>query len=190
MNLLPLPGIAFSGKAGSGKTFLADAVVRSFPSPARVVSFATPLKNEVYALYGLRKGDPGAREAMIAHGQERRAECPTYWIDRCAEELDDSLMSGLTPVVDDLRFLNEMSFLRGREMFVVRVDASLRDRQERFRVRGQDDSICSSMDVSERELDGAEFDCRVFNWQTPPHALVARVVREAVGARALEALAA
>lgn len=190
-DLFPLPGIAFSGKAGSGKTYLAEHVVRDFPSKARVVSFASSLKREVYEATGLVKGDPGAREAMIEHGRMRREENPRYWIDRCMEELTDSLRAGFTPVIDDLRFLNEYDFLNEWGSFIVRVDAPLTDRIQRFRSRGQDDAICTSGDRSECELDGADFQLRVFNRQHSSTArIVDTIIRESLGGRVLEALAA
>ena len=187
----PLTGIALSGKAGSGKSYLAERIAQACPANANVFPFAKPLKDDVERRYGLVKGMPGAREKLLERGAELRAENPLWFVERQAEVVQHALHYGVTPIIDDLRFLDELTFCREWRMFVVRVDASLRDRQERFRVRGQDDSICTSTDRSEVELDGARFDLRVFNWQHGnTDYLVRQILREAMGERWLSALAA
>lgn len=111
--------IALSGKTGTGKTTLANHLAAMLP--ATVLSFATPLKDEVAELFGLPRSwldtqegknrlvnGRSVRSILQLHGQQRRDEQPGYWVNALRRVIQQ------TPgniVVDDVRYADELRML-------------------------------------------------------------------------------
>ncbi len=173
-------GCAFSGRAGSGKSTLSRAlrdVLTAQGQPAQVFSFADPIKREVFELYGLVKTDPGGREALIEHGERRRAEDSLYWCRQLEKDIRLAQAMGVLPVVDDLRFRAEGSFLASRGFWLVRVVAPVRVREERLEEQGMDPDFASTTHASETQLDSwHRFDRYIYRVRGDVQPFVQRVV--------------
>lgn len=133
-------GVALLGRAGVGKTTLADALVLAGVCEHRS-SMAGELKQDLSDL-GIQKGQPHARELMIHYGQYKRAQHADYWIERLRNKLHDDFDG---EVIDDVRYPNETAFLRDRGFLVVRLTASVKARV----ARGISVEFCFSLDESE-----------------------------------------
>lgn len=156
--------IAISGKAGAGKSALAELLVEALYPDARRVSFADAIKKKVWDTYRLQKSDPGGREKLIEVGETLRDANPDHWIHQLAFTIDhvwppDSYI----PVIDDLRFRRELEWCRERGFYVVRVDAPTTERLGRLISGGHDVEVVYSRHPGETELDGADFDFRFSN---------------------------
>jgi hypothetical protein len=143
--------IAITGRAGTGKSTLAAAIVELEPRLRRA-SFAAELKADLAEL-GVQKGQPHAREVMIAYGQNRRAVCPDYWIDRARRACGGTFAGH---VLDDVRFRNELAALRAAGALVVRLECDELERAKRLGLEPLDPFLSSS-DPSEAELDDLPF---------------------------------
>lgn len=141
---MSVAGIVIIGRAFCGKTTLADALVKLGVVDARA-SFAGELKADLAEL-GVEKGQPFAREMMIAYGQNKRALNQDYWVERLDEILRGD-WHGL--VIDDCRFPNELLYLIARGYVVVRVSADLETRV----ARGCSREFAHTADQSESALD-------------------------------------
>jgi len=149
-------GIALSGRAASGKSTLAREIVNELAKHGRaatILSFADEIKREVLELYGIRKSDRGGREELIRHGERRRLQDPLYWPRRMAPALERALERREVPVVDDLRFRAEASWLGGRGFYLVRVDTPAPLRAARLECRGEDPAFAYTANASEAQLD-------------------------------------
>jgi hypothetical protein len=161
-----MSGIAIAGRAGSGKSTLAREVVALLGARglhAEVVSFATELKREVWELYGLKKGDVGSREALIEHGERRRAEDPLYWVRLAEPRFHELWQAGAVPVCDDLRRLPEFSWLAAHAFYKVRVTAPEERRRARLAAQGLNPDFAVTDDPTEVDHEGWLFDRRVHN---------------------------
>jgi hypothetical protein len=159
-------GVALSGKAGSGKTTLANILCEKMAGremwPTQL-SFGDHVKAELFRLHGIRKGDPGSREALIGLGALRRNEDPDYWVKLVEAQLDSLSPYGVVPVVTDLRFTNEKERMAGRGLVTVRVDATGMDRGYQLYRRGEQPEFAYSGEPGECQLDDADFDIRFWN---------------------------
>lgn len=145
--------VGLSGKIGSGKTTLADLLIAAAGGDGVCCNFADALKREVANEFGVPLGRCYAQEeknraisdtipltigeALQNVGAQRRAEVPSYWLDRLGEsvaELDARLV-----IVGDVRHTNEAEWVRERGGLLVRLNgdpggvraASKRDLQHR-----------------------------------------------------------
>jgi hypothetical protein len=168
-------GIAISGRAGAGKSTLADALVRDHGFVR--LAFADALKAEVYALTGLSKYDPGGRDELIRHGDGRRLENPDHWIEQLAERHRLATVCGFPCVIDDLRFKREASWCRDNGFVLVRIDAPLSYRRSRLAHQGLDAAFAESDGPGETELEIAPplWDASV--WNAEPGECVAAAQR-------------
>ena len=171
-------GVALCGRAGSGKSHLAAALATAGVCPGGVVSLATALKNDLAAL-GVNKGQPYARDMMIAYGQNRRAINPDYWIECLGESLHEDWGSGL--VCDDLRFPNELAHFRACGFLIVRVVTSRDVRGGRLGLPRWDDEFLATRDESEASHERFVVDLEVSGGDHVERA-VARVVSALAGA--------
>lgn len=173
------PIIAFTGRAGSGKSTAAAMVVKH-PNARRaaVNSFAKPLKQMLigllsYALNSTHEGqrlatDPTVKEKPIPElggvtprfllqtlGTEwgREAVDPDFWVYVAAHRADRNIRSGLGMVFDDCRFENEASLIRRLGGIVIGV-------------KGRENPDVPQTHASEA---GVEPDFWVFNDQTLDH---------------------
>lgn len=158
--------IALSGKMHSGKSYVADRLVREHGY--KRMGFAEPLKDDIREM-GFKAENvlykPGwMRTLMQAYGQARRAEDPNYWVKRLLMRLnaayttDRQTLFSYQPtfiVIDDLRFPNEAAALKewtrgheGAHLLVARVHREGYDRT----------NLVGATEASETAMDGYVFD--------------------------------
>lgn len=123
--------VGISGKREAGKTTLADILVRDYKF--QKASLAGPLKVMCLGLYDLTTeqlygkekesptryrrtdGSPWtARDILIREGCLKRSIDPDFWCEKLAIEVDQNhaLLKCDYFVVDDIRFINEIKYLK------------------------------------------------------------------------------
>ena len=140
--------IGISGKSGTGKTVLAQELLKILGPGWTVLHFAQALKEEVSGIFGfplewcysiegknkavpiwggLVQHDPPkrlmtVRELLQWWGTDvRRNEDPDYWIKKTAEEIDELPEYVRGAIIDDVRFPGEAQFIRNKAGQVVRI---------------------------------------------------------------------
>lgn len=156
-----LPDIAFTGKAGSGKTTAADWLVEQLGY--RRVSFASVLKNVGAQIWG--EGARTDRDKLQRLGVAVREIDPDAWV-RAALRQINTIKEPV--VVDDLRFENELDALVEEGFVVVRVTAPRNLRLTRLRANGKLQDESQLEHVSETALDGVGVDYTITNHETKP----------------------
>lgn len=166
----PYKGIAFAGKAGSGKNYFADRVSQVMEAcdlhPV-TRSFAELLKRETEMMTGLSRGDSAFRAETLRIGDLARAEDPNIYVDRMRNGLVRLFATGYIPIVTDVRLRNERELCQSQGLLLVRVDAPYVDRLSALQSRGDEISILDSTHPTETELDDADFDLVVVNLWRP-----------------------
>ena len=109
--------IAFVGKAGSGKTTLAEYLVKKHGF--RKFSFADAVKEIAYKYFGMVKKD---RDLLQAIGEKLREIDKDVWIKILLAKLD--VADYVHAVVDDCRYLNEAKALRDRGFILIKLGGS------------------------------------------------------------------
>lgn len=122
--------IGFCGYAGAGKTTAARALLRNM-QPARILSFAAPLKAMIRAL-GVDPNDRKEEPHPLLCGKSPRHAMQTLGTDWGRELIGDELWlrswahryerTRGTVIVDDVRFQNEADLIRAYGGVLVRVD--------------------------------------------------------------------
>jgi dephospho-CoA kinase len=129
--------ISFVGKAGCGKTSLANHLTNSHQNFVKL-SFATPLKKfaEEILMRSIDKTDPLDRKFLQQLGTELgRARQKDIWIKHFDKNLNKDFhfvqenagMYCLQPykkcnfVVDDCRFLNEAEYLKSNGFIIIKI---------------------------------------------------------------------
>jgi len=119
-------GIAISGKMGSGKTTLADELIKqvheSHPDVATKVSLAAPVKEVAYK-YFLMPEDVKDRQLLQKIGQNFRHIKEDVWVDLMlnnVEALTDTTSTDIV-ICDDMRFSNELNVLKQDGWFIIRL---------------------------------------------------------------------
>jgi len=159
------PDIALIGKAGAGKTSLAELLCNRFDLGYQRASFAAPLK--------IMCGTETVRELLqdVGHGV-RELTGGLGWVRLLLHEMDrrkeDEERLAEVPqvlrfVVDDCRYLNELETLRKEGFVVIRVEASRNTRVARLRANGKLTDEARLDHVSETELDAAVADHTINN---------------------------
>lgn len=149
-----MSGIFLAGRAGSGKSTLAKYIVAELDLlglPGQKLSFADALKDEVWELFGVRKGDEGSRELLIRHGEERRSLDPTYWVRRLVPSIERCWEHGIVPVIDDVRREPEYARLVHDNFCRIRVVAPIFLRRAALAKQGLDPDFALSEDPTERD---------------------------------------
>ena len=131
--------IGITGRAGAGKTYLANELVTLFDNGTRV-SFAAQLRKEIEEVMGAdcpnlwrKPTSPEARWIMQQYGTEfRRKGNPDYWVDKGMQEAYVLQKMGHTVIFDDVRFPNEADAVRQEQGILVRVVTSVATRQLRL----------------------------------------------------------
>ena len=131
--------IGITGRAGAGKTYLANELVTLFDNGTRI-SFAAQLRKEIEEVMGAdcpnlwrKPTSPEARWIMQQYGTEfRRKEDPNYWVNKGMQEAYVLIKMGHTVVFDDIRFPNEGDAVRREGGILVRVVNSVATRQLRL----------------------------------------------------------
>lgn len=137
--------IAFSGKAGSGKTTSTDYLLKTYPDKYVKINFKDAMVEEMRRIFpqtlrmmslssenyefGIRTVDdlfthkpPEMRALMQEFGTElRRGDDPDYWVKAWMRKANKVISEGKVIVVDDLRFLNEEKAIRGLGGMVIKV---------------------------------------------------------------------
>ena len=155
--------IAFSGKARNGKTEGARAIQALHPQFV-ILSFATPLKRMAMEQFGLTMEDlenkervvdlgrrqTTVRQLLIDIGKMYRAIDSDFWVKRLWKDVEASVVHGHNHIViDDMRFLNEATFLKEHGAKLIRVSRP---------------GMKLIDDISETELDDySGFDARMLN---------------------------
>lgn len=168
-------GVCVCGKAGSGKNEFARTFADALAERggwAAEINFADALKQELWEVYGLTKQSSNGRSKLIELGQSRREENPEYWIDRLAERIAHAAPYGITPVITDCRYVNELAWAKRNNFVTIRIDASATDRALVMHARGEDPGFVYSEHASECELDEADYHLRFTNPHSDRFALV------------------
>lgn len=155
--------IAFSGKAGSGKTtsseHLRDMVGRD---SSHIVSFAKSLKAKALEEFGEFIGDSiekdkivtisgrtmTVRQILIELGRLYRTIDENFWVRGACKKVMSFLGTGHTVMIDDVRYPNEYDTLKSMGAILVRIE------------RPGIPLIC---DESELALDNHSFDATIAN---------------------------
>lgn len=165
-------GIAISGKMGSGKTTLADEIMKqvheSHPDVATKVSLAAPVKEVAYK-YFLMPEDVKDRQLLQKIGQNFRHIKEDVWVDLMLNNV--GALTDTTPVdvviCDDMRFTNELNCLKKDGWFIIRLTVDEEEQKRRLE-SAYGDSWTSHWEnrneVSETDLDDNEdFDMTLHN---------------------------
>jgi hypothetical protein len=166
----PYRGIAFAGKAGSGKDYFAERVSQVMEScDLRPVtrSFVELAKRETEIVTGLPRSDVAFRAETLRVVDLARSVNPDVYVDRMRAGLARDLADGLIPIVTDVRLRNERELCLSQGFLLVRVTAPYVDRLAALRERGDDTWILDSTHPTETELDDADFDLVVVNQWDP-----------------------
>jgi dephospho-CoA kinase len=113
--------IAFVGKQKSGKSTLAAQLAPSLN--ATVVSFAQPLKDGLRIMGIEVDGYNKDRQALQEFAASFRQRNPNHWIDLLEKRNDFDIKFG-SLIIDDMRFLNEMSWAKSKGFLIVKLEVS------------------------------------------------------------------
>lgn len=131
--------VAFAGPMASGKSTAAQRVHEQFGHQR--VSIAAPVYQIARDMFGMTTKD---RALLQTIGMTGRALDPDTWIRKCIESLED----GVSYVVDDVRFPNEVEALRRCGFVVIWLKTSPEERARRIRALYPEQA---EMDVSVSE---------------------------------------
>lgn len=140
--------IGISGKKRHGKDSLCTSLQLRLKESIRL-AFADPLREEVALALGVTvehidNNKYLFREMLQAWGCLRRKFDESYWIEQLDEEWNFPLAARKIIVIPDVRFQNELDYIKSNGGITIRIN------------RPGFDS--SDSHVSETELDGATFD--------------------------------
>ena len=135
--------IIISGKQYSGKDTVADVICETLPGLKRE-ALATAIKNEFgnqknLTFNEIDRNKTLYRSDLIELGNEKRKECPDYWIKKV-------LMDDGDVVITDVRLQHEYDTFKKMGAITVRVES---DREERLK-RGH---LVREDDLTETDLD-------------------------------------
>lgn len=132
--------IGISAKIGCGKTYLASLFLQKYPKYIKL-EFGYILKKETSMLYNypeiwnyslegkseiinrsnLPKQKMSIREILQWHGTDlRRSQDPGYWVKQM--EVLISIYSSSPIIIDDVRFKNEVEFIKGQNGLLIRIN--------------------------------------------------------------------
>ena len=159
-------GIAISGKMGSGKTTLADELLKQVlehcpnDDHATKVSLATPVKQVAYD-YFLMLPSEKDRELLQQIGQRFRQIKNRVWVDLLLDHVHG--LSDTTPcefvICDDMRFQNELEALQADGWFTIRLTVDEEEQKRRLeKAYGEEWETHweNRNEISETDLDGIE----------------------------------
>lgn len=140
--------IAFTGKAGTGKSTAAALVQRTWPDLYRGLSFATPLKEAAAILWP----EPGRKELQW-FGNTLRGFDPDVFLNAALAQVDRLELSGKNFVNDDTRFPNEVTVLRERGAKFIHLVCREETRVDRLQRNGKFQTYEQLFDETETALD-------------------------------------
>lgn len=118
--------IGFSGKAGAGKTTLAEFLIDEFHF--KKLSFAKAVKEHGIKYFGLTEEDikkkpPVTRQILQGIGNYIREEFDKdYWINSLEPNPVYLLDNGISVVIDDVRFKNEADYIKKMGGIMIRIE--------------------------------------------------------------------
>lgn len=133
--------IGISGKMGAGKNCLGELLVKHFEQAGykfRLIAFADALKDAYCNAHGLtreqleREKDMH-RAGLQAFGEKMREQDPAYWIKR----LDGKMFKEQNYIITDVRYRNEVQWIRDKGGLNFRVIASPAVRATRRELTGE-----------------------------------------------------
>lgn len=127
MNTKPLK-IGICGKMGSGKTSLANEIVKN-NSNGMVLSLAGEVKHIARRLFGMVEKD---RSLLQQIGMKMREIDVNVWIDYLLRESNKSNFSVV--VVDDVRFINEVDKFRNDGFVMIKIEIDEKHQLERLKL--------------------------------------------------------
>ncbi len=168
--------IGICGRAGSGKSFLAQELRDLEPKVVKV-SFAAQLRHEIETQLGVEPGatklwdkptSPALRFILQQYGTNyRRAQDPDYWVKKGMAVANMYDQEGRLVVFHDVRFPNEAYAIKNAGGLIVRVATHVHLRKERLGELPPDHA-------SETALDDFEFDFYLEGRQSDEHSKTVR----------------
>lgn len=146
--------LVIAGKAGSGKDSIGDWLVLRHGYAK--VSLAGPLKRYARELWPDLDWSQKQRPVLQQFGMLARDVDPLTWLKLCWSEIQPYNDRGISTVVTDCRYLNELEFFKTRGCFCFRVESSYVDRVARLRARDGYVDEAALQHVSETNLDGVD----------------------------------
>jgi dephospho-CoA kinase len=149
------PRLAFSGKAGAGKTTAAEFLEAG--AGYQRTSIAGPLKDMAAKLWGTEARTD--REKLQQLGVAVRNIERDTWVKLLLAKIDTAaeMHNGNRPVIDDLRFPNEWWELKKAGFVLVEVWAPKFRRVDRLKANGKFQNLGQLDDESETALDSPGF---------------------------------
>lgn len=125
--------IALTGRAGVGKTTVAEMLVKKFGFVK--ISLADPIR-KIAKLFGFKIEKPYSLEtrmALQAIGYTGRLIDKDIWAKMLIERVKELLQAGVDKiVVDDVRFSNECALLKAFGFYIVKIEISEEELQKRM----------------------------------------------------------
>lgn len=166
--------VGISAKQGGGKSTLAKAICLHFLNAkrkiaAREVAFATPLKEMHDACRGILKRygvtppheiKDGYLMQLLGTQWGREKVYPDVWVN-CAqglikeEALKCSWADVFIPVISDLRFPNELAFLKAQNSLTIRLQCREDIRKARAEMWRETTTHESEISLDQQALDGS-----------------------------------
>ena len=115
-----MKNIALSGCIASGKSFIANEIIKQLPSAKRV-SFAGKIKEIITDVYGPMSIKN--RHMLTTIGMTFRSINDVTWIN-VVDRFIKGFSNKITWILDDLRFENEYKYLRKNKWFIIRFKIS------------------------------------------------------------------
>lgn len=132
--------IGISGRAGAGKTFVANEL-KSLHANGEIVSFAAQLRKEIEQVLGVgviprlwnKPTSPEIRFILQQYGtQFRREQDDDYWVKRGMQEALNLQQLGRLVIFDDVRFPNEADAITEAGGILVRMECGASVRRDRL----------------------------------------------------------
>jgi len=147
--------IAIAGRMASGKTTLAQELVKDFQrngQEASIVSLAGKVKEIATDLFGMTEKN---RPLLQQIGMKMREIEPDVWLDYVINIADEEQAKGNIVIVDDVRFVNEAEKLYQKGWKVIRIAVDEETQMERLKKTYSDWEIHweNRNNPSEKEVD-------------------------------------
>lgn len=147
--------IAIAGRMASGKTTLAQELVKDFQrngQKASIVSLAGKVKEIATDLFGMTEKN---RPLLQQIGMKMREIEPDVWLDYVINLADTEQAKGNVVIVDDVRFVNEAEKLHEKGWKVIKITVNEETQMERLKKTYSDWEIHweNRDNPSEKEVD-------------------------------------
>lgn len=166
-----MPSVALMGKAGSGKSSVADYLVRR--QAYTKASFCAPIKSITQGLWGPEAAI--GRPAINRLGDTIRSIDPNTTANLLRPQLVDKTLM----VVDDVRYPEEYWLMREFGFVMIRMWAPIQYRVDRLKANGRwfaDEQLEYPSETALDDLEKYKPDYAIQNWEGP-HELEKEVLR-------------